>query len=189
MGLHFGNRPTKNTRFSLQIGSFFKGGYYVGNITVSSVTYGIILAPISSVSTARQWKTTDTPTPGTQSLDDGWTNTNNMNDANHPAAQYARSLTTNGYNDWYLPSLNEHDLVIKTAFYSNLLPPSEDLTANSSIQELWTSTENNLSTDKAYVYEYQNIGFKNIYYESISKTSTTYFGNSILVRAVRRFII
>lgn len=36
-----------------------------------------------------------------------------MNDSNHPAAQYCRSLSVGGKNDWYLASRDENDVVLR----------------------------------------------------------------------------
>jgi hypothetical protein len=178
MGVHAGARPTKNTRFSLQIGTFFQGGTYVGNITVSSVTYGIVLSPESSFGYNLQWKTTNTPTPGTQSLDDGWTNTNNMNDANHPAAQYVRSLTTNGYNDWYLPSHNEYEFLIKP-LWDNSIPINYYEYGPGSA--FWSSSESPFSSD--FVTAPYTLSDR-MFMTSYERTETF-----VVTRAVRRFVI
>lgn len=94
------------------LGDFFQGGYYIGDVSVSGTTYGILLAPKASgqSSSALQWKTSQTATSGTTSSVDGWTNTNNMNNSSHPAAQYTRGLSISGFSDWYLPARDELNL-------------------------------------------------------------------------------
>ena len=42
---------------------------------------------------------------------DGWANSEAMNNASHPAAQFCRTLTIGGYDDWYLPATQEWDIL------------------------------------------------------------------------------
>lgn len=98
------------------IGDFYEGGYFAGLIshTANGVpTHGLIVAPAASGYNGKvtlQWKTTFTATSGTDSLYDGAINTANMDNADHPAAQYCAGLTINGYSDWYLPAIAELDI-------------------------------------------------------------------------------
>ncbi len=99
-------------------GTAYQGGFYAGRIVIGGSTYAIIVAPkASGHHTSKQWKTTNDTTSGTLSLHDGLTNSNAMNNANHPAAQFCRALTVGGYNDWYLPSRDELEVC-----YRNLKP-------------------------------------------------------------------
>lgn len=88
------------------IGEPFGGGFYFGNITISGVSYALIVADKSS-ETQLRFKTSDTGTSGTDSLVDGWSNTNSMNNAEHPAAKYCRDYRGGGFDDWYLPARDE----------------------------------------------------------------------------------
>ena len=116
------------------IGQAFGGGYYAGIIVISSVQYYLIISPkATGFSASKQYKTSRTADTGTTSVNDGLTNSNNMNDASHPAAQFCRSLNIGGYTDWYMPSRDELELC-----YRNLKPSTTQNTvyANRSVQ--WT---------------------------------------------------
>ena len=101
-------------------GTAYQGGFYAGKIVIGGSTYALVVAPKSTgENTARQWKTTSDTTAGTLSLNDGLSNSNAMNNASHPAAQFCRALTIGGYSDWYLPSRDELEIV-----YRNCKPNS-----------------------------------------------------------------
>lgn len=101
------------------IGQAYGGGYYAGQIGVSSVaTHYIIVGPAASAQTTnRAWKTTNTDTPGTSSDIDGPTNSAAMNNASHPSAQFCEAVAAGGYTDWYMPAKNELEVC-----YYNLKP-------------------------------------------------------------------
>jgi len=101
------------------IGQAFGGGFYAGQIGVSGVaTHYLIVAPkASGQNVSLQWKTTETSTSGTSSLIDGPTNSSNMNNASHPAAQFCEDLSIGGFTDWYMPARNELEIC-----YYNLKP-------------------------------------------------------------------
>lgn len=98
------------------IGSAFEGGYFAGIMTYSDGEYYLIIAP-KSAEASLQWKTTTTATSGTASYHDGLANSNSMDNASHPAAQYCLSGTWGGQSDWYLPARDEFELC-----YRNLKP-------------------------------------------------------------------
>ena len=102
------------------IGQAWGGGYYAGVIKVGTTRYALIVAPKSTQTSLAQ-KTTADATANTQSVNDGWTNTNSMNNSSHPAAQYCRNMTAGGYTDWYLPSRDEFELC-----YRNLKPTTDN---------------------------------------------------------------
>ena len=101
------------------IGQAYGGGYYAGQIGVSSVaTHYLVVGPVASAQNSSvQWKTTNTTTAGTTSVIDGPTNSSNMNNASHPAAQFCEGLTIGGFSDWYMPAKNELEVC-----YYNLKP-------------------------------------------------------------------
>ena len=99
------------------IGQAFAGGYYAGQIGVSSVaTHYLVVGPVASAQSNEQWKTTNTTTSGTDDID-GPANTALMDDPTHPAAEFCAGLTVGGYSDWYMPAKNELEVN-----YYNLKP-------------------------------------------------------------------
>jgi hypothetical protein len=103
------------------IGSAYEGGFYAGQISTTAngvATHYLVVGPLSTAQSVNiQWKTSDTSTSGTSSVIDGPTNSANMNNASHPAAQFCEGLTIGGFSDWYMPALNELEVC-----YYNLKP-------------------------------------------------------------------
>lgn len=103
------------------IGAPYGGGYFAGQISVAGngiASHNLVVAPKSSgEDSSKQWKTSNTTTSGTTSFIDGPTNSANMNNASHPAAQFCEGLTIGGFSDWYMPALNELEVC-----YYNLKP-------------------------------------------------------------------
>ena len=96
--------------FGLTIGQAYQGGYYAGQISTAGngvADYNLVVAPKSSGQSNKLWKVNITDTPNTASVIDGPTNSSNMNNADHPAAQFCEGLSIGGYSDWYLPALEE----------------------------------------------------------------------------------
>jgi hypothetical protein len=80
--------------------------------------YNLVIAPKSSgENSSKQWKTSNTSTAGTTSVIDGPTNSSNMNNASHPAAEFCEGLTIGSFSDWYMPANNELEVC-----YFNLKP-------------------------------------------------------------------
>ena len=106
------------------IGEAFGGGFYAGLISTTGngvATHYLVVAPKSSgENSSRQWKTTNTSTSGTSSVIDGPTNSANMNNSSHPAAQFCEGLTIGGFSDWYMPARNELEVC-----YFNLKPTTD----------------------------------------------------------------
>lgn len=103
------------------IGQAYGGGYYAGQIGVSSVaTHYLVVAPLSSGQTQNSWKTSSDLTTGTDSVINGPANTAAMiaaGAAAHPCGQFCDNLTVGGYSDWYMPAKNELEVC-----YYNLKP-------------------------------------------------------------------
>jgi hypothetical protein len=111
----------------LVIGQAYAGGFYAGQIGVSSVaTHNLVVGPVASAqNSSKQWKTSDTATSGTSSVIDGPANSAAMNNASHPAAQFCEGLTIGGYSDWYMPAQNE----LEVCYYN--LKPNTNLNSTS----------------------------------------------------------
>ena len=102
------------------IGAAFGGGFFAGQISTagnSIADYNLVVGPVASAQSTKQWKTSNTSTAGTSSVIDGPTNSSNMNNASHPAAQFCEGLTIGGFSDWYMPAKNELEVC-----YFNLKP-------------------------------------------------------------------
>lgn len=100
------------------VGLPYGGGYYAGKIVTGGVTYALIVAPKAQggENSSLAWKTSNTTTAGTTSINDGLANTNAMIAAGasaHPAANFCNNLSINGYNDWYLPSKDELEILYR----------------------------------------------------------------------------
>ena len=118
------------------IGAAYQGGFFAGTISHTAngvATHALIVAPAATgatgtgytLTTNKQWKTTNTTTAGTTSTYDGAANSANMNNASHPAAQFCETLSIGGYTDWYLPARDE----LEIAYYN--LKPTTDSNATS----------------------------------------------------------
>ena len=99
------------------IGAAFGGGYYGGSIAIDGKTYAMIVAPKVDGQKTLAWKDKWSATPGALSVNDGFANSQAMDNDEHPAAQFCRSLTIGGFDDWYLPASAEH-----AAIWANLGP-------------------------------------------------------------------
>lgn len=194
---------------TVPVGSPFGGGFYAGRIMIDGQAYALVVAPkAQGESTLLQWKTSNTYTTWADSRNDGWSNTQAMIQAGsslHPAAAFCRGLNINGYDDWYLPSQDESEILYRafkpttdsnnTSFGANpsAIPPTENYTTSNPLQtnvevfrqgggedfepvNYWTSTQ----VDSAYI---RNQIFSNGAQYTSSKTT------SRLVRAVRRVAI
>tara|TARA_R110000868_G_scaffold68352_5_gene202001 strand:+ start:341 stop:1249 length:909 start_codon:yes stop_codon:yes gene_type:complete len=106
------------------IGSALGGGFFAGQISTAGngiADYNLVVGPVASAQSAsKQWKTTNTSTAGTTSVIDGPTNSSNMNNASHPAAQFCEAVNTGGFTDWYMPARNELEVC-----YYNLKPTTQ----------------------------------------------------------------
>ena len=118
------------TPFVLAIGDAYQGGFYAGQIGVSgTATHNLVIGPVASAqNSSKQWKTSNTTTAGTTSDINGPTNSTNMNNASHPAAQFCEGLTIGGFSDWYMPAKNELEVC-----YFNLKPTTTSNSTSSGI--------------------------------------------------------
>jgi hypothetical protein len=120
-GIHLALLGMSFGPLGLQPGDVYEGGFFAGQISTAATgvaDYNLVIAPKSSgENSSKQWKTSDTSTAGTSSVIDGPTNSSNMNNASHPAAQFCEGLTIGSFSDWYMPAQNELDVC-----YFNLKP-------------------------------------------------------------------
>jgi hypothetical protein len=105
------------------IGSAYEGGFYAGQIGVSSVaTHYLVVGPVSSAqSGSKQYKNATSATVGAGSVIDGPQNTADIvadgDSTVYPAAHFCNDLVIGGFSDWYMPAQNELDVC-----YYNLKP-------------------------------------------------------------------
>ena len=115
------------------IGAAFGGGFFAGQIGVSSVaTHNLVVAPLSSGQTTANWKNARTATPGANSEIDGPQNTADMvadgNSTVYPCAHFCNDASIGGFSDWYMPAKNELEVC-----YFNLKPTTTSNNTNSGI--------------------------------------------------------
>jgi len=91
------------------IGLPFAGGFFAGELALAGGRYALVVAPKAEGEKLNlEYKKKDRNTAdGTDSNDDGLFNSKQINDANHPAAQFCQSLKIGGFDDWYMPSRDE----------------------------------------------------------------------------------
>ena len=148
-----------------EIGEFFQGGYYAGNIVVDDDTYAIMFAP-EEADVMRQWKTANNATNGTDSAVDGMANSLAMTETEalrlaHPAATYCRAYAGAGFDDWYLPARNE--LTLCWTYRAQLAALNMGMNAT----YVWSSTQGAGSTNFAWYRRFSD-GYESNYLKSDS---------------------
>lgn len=144
----------------------------------------LIVAPLSTESN-QPWGSYNT-TRNTISTTDGISNTNtlyafgNNVASGHPAAYYCKTLTTGGYNTWYLPAKDE----LNNCWTNNAVTPfktSDGFTTSF----FWTSTES--SASNAWC-QYMGVGYggNGVQFGAYGKKNMG--GGGGRVRAVRRVV-
>lgn len=124
------------------VGQAWQGGFYIGNITDGDLLYYLVLAPkATGQSSSLTYKTTASDDTGTDSTTNGLANSNAINDASHPAAQFCRGLTIGGFNDWYLPSKDELNVA-----YTNRASVGGGDALDADATPYWSSTEHSTNT-------------------------------------------
>lgn len=100
------------------IGTAMGGGFYAGRIRIDGQMYALIVAPkAGGEHEDAEWIDDYKTVPGAMSFCDGLANTNAMAEAGSDLAKWARDLRIDGHDDWYLPSLDELEVI-----YRNLKP-------------------------------------------------------------------
>jgi hypothetical protein len=133
------NSITPNEPAPTVIGQSYGGGYYAGQIGVSSTaTHYLVVGPVASAQTSgKQWKNANTVTSGSDSDIDGPQNTADMvadgSSTVYPAAHFCNDLVIGGFSDWYMPAKNELEVCyynLKPTTTSNLTSPASGINAN-----------------------------------------------------------
>lgn len=104
------------------IGSPFEGGFYSGKIRIGGQGFALIRAPkAEGQHNGSSWNTHVTNILGARSWNDGLANTIAMAEAGSPIAQWATEQRISGHSDWYIPSMDELEIL-----YRNLKPANVD---------------------------------------------------------------
>jgi hypothetical protein len=121
---------------TLVIGEALGGGFFAGQIGVSSVaSHNLIIGPLSTAQqTSTLYKNANTAVGGGGADNDinGPQNTSRMvadgNSTVYPAAHFCNDLVIGGFSDWYMPAQNEIEVC-----YFNLKPTTASNTTSSGI--------------------------------------------------------
>lgn len=129
----FGFTLPSGDLFPTVIGQAYGGGFYAGQISTtgdSVATHYLIVAPLSSGSSSKQWKNANTAAVGADSVIDGPQNTADLvadgDSTVYPAAHFCNDATIGGFSDWYMPAKNELEVC-----YYNLKPTTSNNVTNS----------------------------------------------------------
>lgn len=161
-------------------GSPLAGGFFGGEIIINGERYALVVAPkAEGEKMVQQYKAKDlNKADGTDIENEGLVNSDLINDANHPAAQFCRGLQIGGFDDWYLPSRDELMLIWMALGPRRKVVP--DLFREGGTEAFqpawyWSSTEHAQNSTNAWI-----VGFSNGNQSSYDKNLN--YG----VRAVRR---
>jgi hypothetical protein len=103
-------------------GTPFAGGFYAGRINIDGAAFALIVAPKAEGQLKDQpWNKSTKNVDGALSYFDGYKNTLAMADAGSKLARAMLDLRIAGHDDWYLPSLDELEVV-----YRHLKPTTEE---------------------------------------------------------------
>lgn len=196
------------------IGQAYGGGFYAGQIGVSSVaTHYLIVGPISSAENSSiTWKNANTVTPGADSAIDGPQNTADMvadgNATVYPCAHFCNDLVIGGFSDWYMPAKNEVEICyfnLKPTTGSNVTTTGANPNAVPARASNYTSGTPAQTSATAFVTSTGAQAFGSVnYWCSTESTSTSaytkyfpnggsyftrYKTNSYRVRAIRRVAV
>lgn len=96
------------------IGASFGGGFFAGQLRIGNDLFGLIVAPKAAGARAEaRWNKSTKRIDGAGSFCDGLANTIAMDGAGSGLATWARDLRIADYDDWYLPSRDELELLYR----------------------------------------------------------------------------
>jgi len=161
-------------------GSPLAGGFFGGEIIINGERFALVVAPKAEGEKLNlQYKSKSLDkADGTDSDDEGLINSDLINDANHPAAQFCRGLQIGGFDDWCLPSRDELAIIWRALGPCRKNTPDlfrEGGTEAFNASWYWSSTEYAQYSDSAWI-----VGF----YDGSQYDNDK--GFSYGVRAVRR---
>jgi len=114
------NAPTEVQ--TLISGTPFAGGFFAGQIRVCDQVFGLIVAPkAEGEHDDTAWNKSRKRVEGALSYLDGRANTMAMAEAGSKLAKWALGLRIADHDDWYLPSLDELEII-----YRNLKPSADE---------------------------------------------------------------
>ena len=126
----------------------FVGELYGGGVVFCAYGNHGLVVSLSDISTGYVWSNITNATVGTTTIDGNANTTAIINQAGHTnsAASLCRAYTGGGYNDWYLPSVDEYSLM-----YDNrmILYKALGYSALPVTDYYWTSSE---KTGSPYVW-------------------------------------
>lgn len=99
------------------LGTSMGGGFYAGRIMIDGQAFALIVAPKAVGQIEGEWTEDYKDVQGALSFNDGFANTKAMAEAGSELAQRIQALDIDGSTDWYIPSLDELEVI-----YRNLKP-------------------------------------------------------------------
>jgi hypothetical protein len=104
------------------IGTAMGGGFYAGGIRIGDEVRALIVAPKAEGELQDiAWNDIYKSIEGAKSYNNGLANTIAMADGGSKLGKWARDLRIAGHDDWYIPSLDELEVI-----YRNLKPTTEE---------------------------------------------------------------
>jgi hypothetical protein len=153
-----------------------KPKFYLGQDTLGGIVFYVYLGAdgqqhgliVSKTETTAQWQSSSSTT----NADRSWDGAYNMNlMTNSPAKDW---ITANFSSDWYLPSIDELNILWQSRFHANKALNANGFTLLSNTARYWSSTEGGATTAWDFTFGDGNVG-------NFGKTSTH------TVRPIRAF--
>lgn len=105
-----------------EIGATLAGGFFAGRFNLDGQAFALIVSPKDAGELDdTEWNGSWSVVDGAKSYSDGLSNTQAMAEAGSELAKKVLGLDIDGFNDWYLPSQDELEIL-----YRNLKPTEEE---------------------------------------------------------------